>query len=316
MQRAPELLSYIQTIVDARRTPGMFILTRSSQFELGHQVSQSLAGRTALVTLLPFAFEELYHDRAQVPSIDQILYQGFYPPIHDRQLNPSEALQFYIATYVERDVRSLLNIKDLLQFETFLRLCAARTGQIPNLSALGADAGVTHNTARSWISVLEASYVLFRLPPHFRNFSKRLTKSPKLYFIDTGLACALLGIGNPGQVANHPQRGALFETLIVSEILKKRFNSVRQQNLYYFHETDKREVDLVLDYGNHVVPIEIKSGSTVAVDFTDGLDYYQRLSGESSQKPCLIYGGAESYIHKNTQILSYKDLGSFETASC
>lgn len=206
IQRTPELLSYIQVRVDESQKTGQFIITESQNFELLNTVSQSLAGRTAIARLLPFSFEEILSHQS-IESIDQLLYTGFYPRIYDKQLNPTEALSFYFNTYIERDLRLLINVKDLSRFETFLKLCATRCGQLVNLSSLGNDCGVNHNTIKSWLSILEASYIIKLLPSYFNNLGKRLIKSPKLYFIDTGLAAFLLGIQNIDHLRTHPLRG-------------------------------------------------------------------------------------------------------------
>ena len=305
IQRAPELTSYIQGIVDEQNINGQFILTGSQNFQLFNTISQSLAGRTALATLLPFSFGEVYKKRKV--SIDQVLFNGFYPRIHDKGLNPSELLGFYMSTYLERDIRSLINIKDLSKFELFLKLCASRTGQILNMSNISNDCGITHNTAKSWLTLLEASYVIHFVRPHHRNFRKRLVKSPKLYFIDVGLAAYLLDIFSESHVANHPLRGALFETFIVSEILKQRFNSGQKSNLYYFRDNVGNEVDLIMDYGIDVICIEIKAGKTVNQDYFKGINYYNKLN-DRIRKSIIVYGGPESYSHAGCEIISYLDI--------
>ena len=309
IQRAPDLLSYIQTDVDEHGREGTFILTGSRQLALMDSVSQSLAGRTALVVLLPFSFGELYGGR-KIPSIEEILYTGFYPRIFDRKLNPTEALSFYMSTYVERDVRSVLDVKDLSRFEIFVKSCAARTGQILNLSSLAADCGINHNTARSWLSVLQACYIVTLVPPHFRNFNKRLIKSPKLYFVDVGLAAYLIEIENPRQLRRHPLRGALFETFVVSEILKQRFNAVRSSHLYYFRDNIGNEIDLVLESAGGVSAVEIKAGETVADDFFKGLRYYKKINPSGAKRMALIYGGRTSHKEKNVEVISFRDLAA------
>ncbi|MFH1798501.1 MAG: ATP-binding protein [Candidatus Omnitrophota bacterium] len=311
IQRVPDLLSYIQTIVDSTDKNGMFILTGSAQFELMSNISQSLAGRTALLRLLPFAFEEIYNIVNKY-TLNQILFTGSYPRIFDKKLNPTEALSFYVNTYVERDVRNLLNIKNLSQFETFLRLCASRTGQILNLSSLGNDCGINHNTASSWLSILEASYIIFRIRPHHKNFSKRLIKSPKIYFYDVGLASYLLGIQEISHMETHPLRGHLFENYVISEILKKRFNAVKENNLFYFRDNIGNEIDIIMDLGDQVLPIEIKSGTTFSDDMIKSLVYYKNLAQKNARKPCLIYGGSDSFDYKDFSIVSYKNILNIE----
>lgn len=309
IQRVPELLSYIQTIADRENREGLFILTGSQNFELLHSLSQTLAGRTALVTLLPFSYGEI-RNKIGKATLDELLYTGFYPRIYDKKLNPTEALSFYTNTYLERDVRSLINIKDLSKFELFLKLCASKTGQILNISSLGNDCGINHNTAKSWVSALEASYIINLVRPHYKNFRKRLVKSPKLYFVDVGLAAYLLDIQDAKHIAAHPLKGALFETFAVSEILKARFNKGKQGNLYYFRDNIGNEVDLILDYGAEVRPVEIKLGKTINDDFFKGLTYYRKLNTKNSRKASVIYGGEESSSRDKVNIISYKDIES------
>jgi predicted AAA+ superfamily ATPase len=306
IQRVPELLSYIQTLVDEKNKEGLFILTGSQNFELLHTINQTLAGRTALAVLLPFSYNEIYS--RGVGELDKLLYKGFYPRIHDKKLNPSEALSFYVSTYLERDIRSLINVKDLSKFEIFLKLCASRTGQILNVSSIANDCGINHNTAKSWLSVLEASFIISLVKPHYKNFRKRLVKSSKLYFVDVGLAAYLLDIDSPLHMANHPLRGSLFETFIVMEILKERLNSGKKSNLYYFRDNIGNEIDLILDYGNYVIPIEIKLGKTINSDFLKGLNYYYKLNPSIKGKGYLIYGGDDKQFRGNVNIIGYKKL--------
>ena len=309
VQRVPDLLSYIQTIVDKKKKEGFFILTGSQQFELLETISQSLAGRTALIKLLPFTFYEAYGSRKRPPSLDKVIYTGFYPRIFDKKLNPSEAMSFYINTYVERDLRRLINVKDLSKFEIFLKLCAGRTGQILNLSSIGNDCGVNHATIKSWIAVLEASYIVKLLRPYYKNFNKRLVKSPKLYFLDTGLASFLLDIQNEKQLKTHPLKGHLFESFVVSEMLKMRFNAGKTDNLYYFRDNIGNEVDLICNEGHKVNQIEIKSGQTISGDFFKGLNYFSALNKNISHS-YLIYGGLKSYVRKGVNITGWPDIGT------
>ena len=307
IQRVPDLLSYIQTIVDEKQEEGYFIITGSQQFELLEGISQSLAGRTALLRLLPFTMSEAYDlNRADLP-LDQVLYTGFYPRIFDKQLNPTEAMLFYVNTYVERDLRMLINIKDLSKFEIFLKLCAGRTGQVLNMSGLGNDCGVNHATVKSWLSVLEASYLVKLLRPYYRNFNKRLVKAPKLYFLDTGLAAFLLDIQNVRQMAVHPLRGALFEGMVISEILKQRLNAGLTDNLYYFRDNIGNEVDLICDHGIEMDAVEIKSGQTVASDYFKGLRYLAKLT-KSVRKSYLVYGGQKSYTTEQIEVVAWQNI--------
>jgi len=289
IQRAPELLSYLQVLVDGESRSGLFILTGSQQFEVMSTISQSLAGRTALLKLLPFSLSELAI-LGSVPPIDRLLVSGFYPRIHDKGLNPTQALGDYLETYVERDLRQLVNIKDLGGFEKFLRLCAGRCGQLLNLHDLGSEAGISHTTARAWITLLEASYIIYQLRPWYGNVSKRLVKTPKLYFYDVGLASYLLGIEHEGHIARHPLRGALFENLVVMEALKYRFHRGKRSNCNFYRDAKGHEVDLVLADGQELIPIEIKGGTTVNNDFFKGLRYF---AGEfpSARPGLLVYSG-------------------------
>lgn len=308
VQRAPHLFSYLQTYVDDELSPGMFILTGSQQFGLLSGISQTLAGRVGLVQLLPFSIQELT-DAAILPdNLDTMLYQSGYPPLYDRALSPIDWFAGYVTTYVERDVRQLINVRDLSTFQRFLKMCAARTGQLLNLSSLASDCGITHNTAAAWISVLEASYIIHLLRPHFGNFNKRLVKAPKLYFCDAGLAAWLLGIRRVEDVAFHAQRGNLFETLIVSEFLKLCWNDGMPSNLFFWRDSKGLEIDLLLVRGETLTPIEIKSGATLAADFLDNLKKWSLLAGNSEQTSWLIYGGNRPLISGATQITPWRQL--------
>jgi uncharacterized protein len=292
IQRAPQLLSYIQTVVDEKHQPGQFILTGSQQFEVLNRISQSLAGRTVLLSLLPLSIEEIGSTR-KVPSIDNLILTGFYPRIYDQQLNPTQVLGDYLVTYVERDIRQLAAIKDLSLFEKFLKLCAGRIGQILNMQALAGDVGVSHTTVRAWLSLLEASYVIFLLPPWFTNVSKRLVKSPKLYFYDVGLAGYLLGLENELHVSRDPLRGNLFENLAVIEALKYRFNRGKRSNLNFYRDSGGNEVDLVIEMGPDVFPVEIKAGATITRDAMKGLKKFADIFPRTFKGGGLIYGGNE-----------------------
>jgi uncharacterized protein len=311
VQRAPDLFSYIQTMVDEKEKPGHFILSGSQNFLLLQKVSQSLAGRCAILHLLPFSMSELGGRKPfpvtelgravprarKGPAADlmDVMFRGFYPRIHDKGLEPRQWLRGYYQTYVQRDVRDILNVGDLEAFGHFIRLCAGRNGQLLNLSSLGADCGITHTTARRWVSILEASFLIHILRPHHRNFSKRLIKSPKLYFLDTGLLCYLLGIRSPGELHNHASRGAIFESLIVSDLFKNRLHQGEESDLYFWRDSTGHEIDLLLDLGSRLTPIEIKSGMTVASDFFQGLEYWRTLSGEPDAPGALIYAGDRAY---------------------
>ena len=306
IQRVPDLLSYIQVAVDANRQNGNFIITGSQNFEIMNTVSQSLAGRTAIVRLLPLTIDEVFKLRKNI-ELDEFIYTGSYPGIYNEHLNPTEAISFYVTTYIERDLRQLLNVKDLSRFNTFLKLCAGRTGQILNFSSLANDCGINHNTAKNWLSILEASYIVKLLKPYYRNFNKRLIKAPKLYFMDTGLASFLLGIQNRDHLSVHPLKGALFETLVYSEILKRRFNRGETDNLYYFRDSKGNEVDILLDFGDKIDQIEVKSAQTIVKDFFNGLSFFKKLNSDV-RNSYIIYGGDASRRQQDTEIVSWKDM--------
>jgi predicted AAA+ superfamily ATPase len=315
VQRCPDLFSYLQSIVDQDKRLGLFILTGSQQFGLLSGITQSLAGRVALLSLLPFSLDELQQSEQAPSSVDDLLFQGLYPPVYDRTPNPSHWYDSYIQTYIERDVRQLINVKDLNTFQRFLRLCAGHTGQLLNLSSLANDCGINHMTAKSWISVLEASYLVTLLQPHFNNFNKRLVKAPKLYFLDTGLACRLLGLQSAEQVASHPQRGALFETWVVGELLKIRFNQGFSSNLYFWRDHTGNEIDIVAEHANHLIPIEIKSGQTFTSDFLKGLKHWIQLAGPVAGKAYLVYGGATNQTRQDIQVVAWQNIGKFGSGS-
>lgn len=305
IQRAPDLLSYIQTIVDETTTKGLFIVTGSQQFEVMSGINQSLAGRTALLKLLPFTIEELT-GHYKTLSVNTLLITGFYPRIYDEKLNPTSALGDYFETYVERDIRLLLNIKDLTLFQKFVKLCAGRIGQILNLQSLASDVGVSHTTARSWLTILEASYIVFLLQPYFTNTSKRLIKSPKLYFYDVGLASYLIGLENELHVSRDPLRGNLFENMAIIEALKYRFNHGKRNNLNFYRDSSGQEVDMVVNKGPYLFPVEIKAAETITTEFFKGLNYFRELFKNTPLGGGLIYGGDSIQIRSNTAIYPVK----------
>ena len=307
-QRAPQLFSYLQGFVDNQLVPGKYVLTGSQQFGLLSGITQSLAGRVGLVQLLPFAMEELAAVGRLPDDADLLMQRGMYPPLYDRDLLPTDWFPAYVNTYIERDVRQLINVRDLSAFQRFIRMCAARTGQLLNLSSMASDCGITHNTAAAWVSVLEASYIIFLLRPHFNNFNKRLVKTPKLYFLDTGLAAWLLGIRTQEQLTFHAQRGALFENLVVTEFLKGRFNSGQQADLYFWRDNKGLEIDLLLDDGISLKPVEIKSGQTIAPDFLTSLRKWCELSGNPDRPAMLVYGGDKELTNGNVSIIPWRKL--------
>lgn len=308
VQHVPALLSYLQVIADERRRNSLFVLTGSEQFKLSDAISQSLAGRTALLRLLPFSLAERERISAG-DDIDDILFFGFYPRILDQGLNPRQALGDYVETYVERDVRRMGEIRNLSSFRRFVRLCAGRIGNLLNLSSLGSDAGVSHTTAQYWLTILEASYIAFRLPPFFANIRKRLVKAPKLYFYDVGLASYLIGIENSRQIATHPLRGPLFENMVIAETLKRRFNRGLDFNLSFFRDSRGLECDLLYETGQGIHAIEIKSGSTVSSDYFTALDKVAKLVPSVSTKT-VVYGGMDHQVRTDSRVVPASDLSS------
>ena len=307
-QHCPELFSYIQTHVDRADRQGLFVLTGSQNLALVSRVSQSLAGRAGRVELLPLARRELQEAGAAPRDLDVLLFKGTYPAVHAREVAPAHWYANYVATYLERDVRQIANIQDLIVFQRFLRLCAARTGQLLNLSSLAADCGVAQGTVRAWLSVLQASYLVLLLPPHHRNFGKRLIKSPKLYFHDTGLAANLIGIESPAHLAIRPERPALFETFVVNEFLKRRWNAGLHSHLHFWRDNVGTEIDLVLEENTRLLPVEVKSGSTVNEEFFSALRKWIKYAGKRAGAPVLVYGGEESYERSGIRVTSWRDL--------
>jgi predicted AAA+ superfamily ATPase len=316
VQRAPDVLSYIQGEVDEDPSPGRYILTGSANFSLMQSLSQSLAGRTAVANLFPLSLDELNLFENAPGDLFSTLCCGGYPAIFDRNLPPNEWYGSYVGTYVERDVRQILNVTDLTTFQTFLRLCAGRTGQLLNLSQLGADCGITHNTSRAWLSVLETGYVLFRLPPFHSSFKKRLVKTPKLHFYDAGLLCFLLGIRSPDQLINHPMRGAIFESWVVSEIVKARAHHGLPMDLFHFRDRKGFEIDVVFARNQELVAVEIKSGQTIASDFFASLDRFEQIAcsdpNQSHVEKVLIYGGDVAQQRTQSRVIPWSDVPGYD----
>jgi len=311
VQRCPHILSYLQSIVDADGRMGLYILTGSQQFGLMSGITQSLAGRTAFVELLPFSLKELTQTGKQPHNADLMLYTGGYPPLYDRDVVIRAWFGAYVTAYLERDVRQVLKVQELETFQRFVRLCAGRSGQLVNFSSLATECGITHNTAKAWISVLEASYIVFQLRPYHANFNKRLIKTSKLYFYDVGLMSWLLGIQTPEQMETHPLRGSIFETFIVAELMKSFLNRGERPMFHFWRESNGVEVDILIERGGRIIPIEIKSGKTVARDFFSGLEKWVTLAGDTAINPTLIYGGNENYRHKGIRIIGWRDAGNF-----
>jgi len=308
IQRVPELTSYLQGIVDSDESPGRYVITGSSNLMLLEQVSQSLAGRVSLLTLLPLSGLELWPVEAP-SSLEQMLWGGFFPRVHARALDPSRWYRDYVTTYLERDVRNTLKVSNLEQFHLFLRMCAARSGQLLNLTSLGNDCGITHNTARSWLSVLQASYIVHLLEPHHANMGKRLVKAPKLHFLDSGLLCHLLEIDRPEELITHSARGAVFEGWVVSELLKSLLNRDLPPRVRFWRDYAGHEVDVLLGGGSRLTPVEVKSGATVAPDFFKGLVFWARLADTKPEDGWVVFGGDDDQDRATGHVLSWRSVG-------
>lgn len=308
IQRVPQLLSYIQVLVDQEQENGRFVLTGSHQLQLREAISQSLAGRTAILNLLPLSIGEMSGADIEFGRFEDYALHGFLPRVHDQSLRPSTAYANYYQTYVERDVRQLIRLQDATLFEKMIKLLAGRVGQLLDYSSLANDTGVDAKTVRKWISILEASYVLFRLPPFFENFGKRVTKAPKFYFTDVGLLCFLLGIREADQVTRDPLVGSIFENLVVLECLKSLYNRGEPGELYYFRDSNGNEVDLLWRRGSDIVAAEIKSASTFSMGLMKGLQRFQKLTTRTVH-PFLIYNGEPVELSDGTRLLHYRNAG-------
>jgi len=289
IQRVPKLLSYLQVIVDERDVDGLYILTGSHQFELQSEITQSLAGRTAILKLLPFSLTEL----ASYGTLtsDELIFSGFYPRVHEKSINPTRAYSDYLETYIERDLRQIITIKDLSKFHTFIRLLAGRVGQLLNISNIANDTGVSQATVKEWISVLEASFVCFRLQPWQPTVRKRLIKAPKLYFYDVGLVSMLLGIEKSSQITTHPLRGNLYENMVIVDVLKSRYNRGATNNLLFYRDSNGNEVDLLYSIAENMIPIEIKSGKTISSDYFKGVNHFTNTFDNTPYGSIVVYSG-------------------------
>ena len=306
IQRVPALLSYLQVKVDENKDC-RFIITGSNQFSLLEKVTQSLAGRTAILKLLPFSFGEIAEVAPDL-SADELIFKGSLPTIHAEGRQPTRAYRNYYETYVERDLRLLINIKDISLFRKFMKLCSGRTGQVFNANQLATETGVAGNTIKSWLSVLETSFIVYLLPPWHGNINKRLVKSPKLYFYDVGLAAYLLGIQNPSQVQRDPLRGALFENLVINEIIKKFYNSGLDADIFFYRDKHGNEVDVLLPMAQKIIPIEIKSSETYHSEFLRGLQYFRKVNPLKTLQPILVYGGSEELKSEEISIVNFKKI--------
>ncbi|MCF6352076.1 MAG: ATP-binding protein [Cyclobacteriaceae bacterium] len=291
IQRVPHLFSYLQEILDNSKSKGLFILTGSNNFLLQQNISQSLAGRVGHLTLMPFSIKELFNSKL-LPKLDnELLIKGFYPPVYDQLIPPTDWCPNYIQTYIEKDVRQIKNVTNLIVFERFIKLLAGRNGQELNMSSFANEVGVDMKTIQSWIGILETSSIIYLLRSYHKNYNKTIVKRPKVYFVDTALVCFLLGIRTVQHLEVHPLRGALFEELIVTEILKTRTNLGQSINMYYWRDKTGHEIDIIIDYGGKVLPIEIKSGMTISSDYFKNISYFKKLSGIS--KALVLYAGNE-----------------------
>jgi len=305
VQRVPELLSYIQTIVDNNSRKGQFILTGSHQPDIRHAVSQSLAGRTAILELLPFSINELKSYKKPLPSVYRLILDGFYPRLHNNNLKTSRFYRSYIQTYIERDVRSIIDLKQSGLFEKMLYLLAGRVGQVVNYSSLASDVGVSSMTIKSWIDILKQSFILFELRPYFKNIGKQLIKSSKLYFTDTGLVSFLLKLRSEDMVERDPLRGQLYENLIIMDIVKNGLNFGLEPDLFFFRDSHGHEVDLLISEGSSFIPVEIKSAETFSDNFLKGINYFRKVSGASCLPGYVLYNGMDNFIYKDVKVENY-----------
>ena len=304
IQRVPPLMSYLQTHVDTLNANGRIIITGSHNFFLMEQISQSLAGRVGITKLLPFSIYELSEYQK---SLNDYIFTGSYPRIYDQDIRPDVFYKNYISTYIEKDIRQIKQVTKLDQFMKFLRLLAGRTGQELNLSKLGEECGVAHNTINDWISILEASFLIYKLKPYHKNYNKRLVKNSKIFFTDSGLVCSLLGIRRSEELDYHFLRGNIFETFIVSEFLKGCYNTGEKFELFFWRDNHQKEIDLIVDYGINQFGIEIKSSATVHDKHFSGLQYWMNLSEKNPEDMFLLYGGDSSYLRNNMNVCAWQD---------
>lgn len=306
-QLLPEMFSYIQTISDENNKPGEFILTGSQNFLLSERISQSLAGRVFVTHLLPFSIEELKKSKILTDNYFEFIFKGFYPRIYDKDISPDLFYPSYIQTYTERDIRQIINVSNLSAFQRFMRLVAGRTGQLINYSSIANELGHEIKTIKSWFSILETSFVIFFLQPHHKNYSKRIVKTPKLYFYDTGLACSLLGIKNEDEIKLHWAKGALFENMIIADIMKNYLNQGYVPSLFFWRDSTGNELDCLIEGALGIKAVEIKSSTTLHPDFFRGLNYYKDLSNLNDESAYLIYGGNKNVRRKEATVLSWRN---------
>lgn len=315
IQHVPELLSYIQTQVDREKKPGYFILTGSQNFLVNKAITQTLAGRMAILTLLPFSIQELKEAKLLPDKVEQLMFKGGYPPVYTEEHKHAVWFSGYKHGYIERDVRDLTQVHDLATFMHFMELCAGRVGQLLNLTSLSNDCGISVNTVKSWLSILEASYIIFLLRPYHANLGKQLTKMPKLYFYDTGLAASLLKIESPEQLMSHYARGGLMESLMISDIYKTAYNELREPHIFFWRDTFGHEIDCLIERAGKLFPIEIKSGMTIHADFFDNLEYFCTATKTPANQAFLVYTGTERQHRSLGQVLPWFDIPEIPSTS-
>lgn len=307
IQRVPELFSYIQTITDQSKIPGQFIISGSQSFLLNEKISQSLAGRVAILHLLPFSFTELKKAGISFSSYEDLLFKGYYPRIYDMEIDPGDFYPNYLQTYIERDVRLLQNIQDLDQFIRFMKLAAGRTGQLLNLTSLASDTGISVNTVKSWLTVLEASFIIFLLQPYHKNYNKRLVKMPKLYFYDTGLVSSLLDIQSANQIKSHYLLGGLFENFVIAEIVKSRYHRGLRSNCYFWRDHKGREIDCILNDGTNLLPVEMKAAKTFSTEFFANIFFLKQITDEVGDA-YVVFGGDQALDTKAGKLIGWRDI--------
>lgn len=305
IQRVPELMSYLQTHADTQKGNGKIVITGSHNFLLMEQISQSLAGRVGITKLLPFSVDEI---REKSKSLNELLFSGMYPRIYDQHIRPETFYKNYVSTYVEKDVRQIKKITNIDNFMKFIRILAGRTGQELNLSVISEECGISHNTVKEWISILEASFIIYRIRPYHKNYNKRIVKNPKIYFTDTGIVCNLLGIRKTDEIDYHFLKGNIFETFVVNEFIKYNYNYGEKLQLYYWRDNHQKEMDLIVDFGKDHYGVEIKSSETIHEKYFDGLKYWTKLSGDKSSSLFLIYGGEDNTVRNKMNVVSWKSI--------
>ena len=311
VQQVPQLFSYLQGKVDNDKQMGQYVLSGSQNFQLLQSITQSLAGRVALFKLMPFSFHELEEGNLLDLHWHEAAFKGFYPALYDRNIDPTDFYRNYVETYLERDVRQLVNVRDLRQFRLFLKYCAGHVGQMLNLQKIANEVGISQPTAQSWLTVLETSYIVFTMSPYYRNFNKRLVKAPKLYFYDTGLVCYLLEMTRPNDLVNYYQRGAIFENLLIAELNKHQFHTYQKNDFYFWRDSNDLEVDVLFEETGNLKIAEIKSSETINSSFFNNMQKFSKIAVETTLQPFLLYGGSESFEHLSTQVLSWRSVRNF-----